>query len=166
MATTVAAYGKVKAKAPAGTRPAGTLGPDLRQWLDLASLGAVCDVTQLVGFNRAIAAQGLKVMSAWSNPGLKALMAAAKAELKPATAFHAGRAACARAMASSVSSIDADGTLATTSSVDRWRTGPRSPAASCWPSAVRSSGSDRRRSRWPPAARGRPERYSAPAHSR
>ncbi|HET9160737.1 MAG TPA: DHH family phosphoesterase, partial [Caulobacteraceae bacterium] len=37
--------------------------PDLRQWLDLAALGAVCDVTQLVGFNRALTAQGLKVMS-------------------------------------------------------------------------------------------------------
>jgi single-stranded-DNA-specific exonuclease len=63
--------------------------PDLFQWLDLAALGAICDVTQLVGFNRALAAQGLKVMSRWSNPGLKALadVAAAKG---PATAFHAG----------------------------------------------------------------------------
>jgi single-stranded-DNA-specific exonuclease len=64
--------------------------PDLRQWLDLAALGAFCDVTQLTGFNRALAAQGLKVMSAWSNPGLKALMAAAGAALGPASAFHAG----------------------------------------------------------------------------
>jgi single-stranded-DNA-specific exonuclease len=64
--------------------------PDLRQWLDLAALGAVCDVTQLVGFNRALACQGLKVMSAWRNPGLAALMRAAKAEAGPASAFHAG----------------------------------------------------------------------------
>ena len=28
--------------------------PDIRQWLDLAAMGAFCDVTQLVGFNRAI----------------------------------------------------------------------------------------------------------------
>ena len=48
--------------------------PDIRQWLDLAALGAVCDVTALVGFNRAITAQGLKVMSRWENPGLKALL--------------------------------------------------------------------------------------------
>ncbi|MGH6971989.1 MAG: DHH family phosphoesterase, partial [Caulobacteraceae bacterium] len=63
--------------------------PDIRQWLDLAALGAICDVTQLVGFNRALAAQGLKVMSAWENPGLKALaeIAAAKG---PASVFHAG----------------------------------------------------------------------------
>jgi single-stranded-DNA-specific exonuclease len=64
--------------------------PDLRQWLDLAAMGAFCDVTQLVGFNRALASQGLKVMSAWKNPGLRALMAAAKAELKAASPFHAG----------------------------------------------------------------------------
>src|SRR5579875_765297 len=46
----------------------GRKEPDLRQWLDLAALGAVCDVTQLIGFNRALAAQGLKVMSGWANP--------------------------------------------------------------------------------------------------
>jgi single-stranded-DNA-specific exonuclease len=63
--------------------------PDLRQWLDLAALGAVCDVTQLVGFNRALTSQGLKVMSAWRNPGLKALLDVAKSK-GPATTFHAG----------------------------------------------------------------------------
>lgn len=63
--------------------------PDLRQWLDLAALGAICDVTQLVGFNRALATQGLKVMSAWRNPGLKALLEVAKGS-GPASVFHAG----------------------------------------------------------------------------
>jgi single-stranded-DNA-specific exonuclease len=63
--------------------------PDLRQWLDLAALGAVCDVTQLVGFNRALTSQGLKVMSNWRNPGLKALLEVAKSK-GPATTFHAG----------------------------------------------------------------------------
>lgn len=63
--------------------------PDLRQWLDLAALGAICDVTQLVGFNRALTAQGLKVMSAWRNPGLKALLEVAKGS-GPASVFHAG----------------------------------------------------------------------------
>ena len=52
-------------------------------------MGAICDVTQLCGFNRALAAQGLKVMSAWSNPGLKALLDVAKSK-GPATVFHAG----------------------------------------------------------------------------
>ena len=64
--------------------------PDLRSWLDLAALGAVCDVTRLTGFNRALTAQGLKVMSAWANPGLKALLAVAGASPGPASAFHAG----------------------------------------------------------------------------
>ncbi|HEX8232621.1 MAG TPA: single-stranded-DNA-specific exonuclease RecJ [Caulobacteraceae bacterium] len=63
--------------------------PDLRQWLDLAALGAFCDVTQLVGFNRALAAQGLKVMSGWGNPGLKALMDVARAS-GDASSFCAG----------------------------------------------------------------------------
>jgi single-stranded-DNA-specific exonuclease len=63
--------------------------PDLRQWLDLAAMGAICDVTQLTGFNRALVAQGLKVMSAWGNPGLKALLDVAKST-GPATTFHAG----------------------------------------------------------------------------
>jgi single-stranded-DNA-specific exonuclease len=64
--------------------------PDLRQWLDLAALGAVCDVTQLVGFNRALTAQGLKVMSNWTNPGLKALLQVAGGKPGPASTFHAG----------------------------------------------------------------------------
>lgn len=63
--------------------------PDLRQMLDLAAMGAICDVTELRGFNRALAAQGLKVMSAWRNPGLKALLDVAKSQ-GPASVFHVG----------------------------------------------------------------------------
>lgn len=68
----------------------GRAEPDIRAWMDLAALGAVCDVTALTGFNRALTRLGLGVMSAWANPGLKALMAAAGAEPKPATTNHAG----------------------------------------------------------------------------
>ena len=64
--------------------------PDIRQWLYLGALGAVCDVTALTGFNRTLTRLGLGVMSAWDNPGLRALMAAAGAELKPATVNHLG----------------------------------------------------------------------------
>lgn len=67
----------------------GREAPDLKGWLDLAAMGAICDVTQLVGFNRALASQGLKVMAAWRNPGLAALMAVAGAK-GVASAFHAG----------------------------------------------------------------------------
>ena len=63
--------------------------PDLKQWLDLAAMGAICDVTELVGFNRALASLGLRTMSAWRNPGLKALLEVAKGQ-GPATVFHAG----------------------------------------------------------------------------
>ena len=64
--------------------------PDIRQWLDLAAMGAICDVTGLTGFNRALTSLGLKVMSEWRNPGLKALLAAAGAEEGPAKSNHAG----------------------------------------------------------------------------
>ncbi|MBX3480160.1 MAG: single-stranded-DNA-specific exonuclease RecJ [Caulobacter sp.] len=63
--------------------------PDVMQWLDLAAMGAFCDVTSLTGFNRALASQGLKVMSGWRNLGLKALLDVAKSQ-GPATSFHAG----------------------------------------------------------------------------
>ena len=63
--------------------------PDLRAWLDLAAMGAICDVTRLTGFNRALAAQGLKVMSGWKNPGLAALMQVAKGQ-GAASTFHVG----------------------------------------------------------------------------
>jgi single-stranded-DNA-specific exonuclease len=64
--------------------------PDIRQWLDLAAMGAICDVTGLTGFNRALTSLGLNVMSSWSNPGLRALLAAAGAEPGPAKVNHAG----------------------------------------------------------------------------
>lgn len=64
--------------------------PDIRQWLDLAAMGAICDVTGLTGFNRALTGLGLRVMSDWKNPGLKALLAAAKVEEGTAKSNHAG----------------------------------------------------------------------------
>ena len=64
--------------------------PDIRQWLDLAALGAICDVTGLTGFNRALTGLGLRVMSSWANPGLKALLAVAGSEPGPAKSNHAG----------------------------------------------------------------------------
>ncbi len=41
----------------------GKSEPDIRQWLDLAAMGAICDVTGLTGFNRALTSLGLKVMT-------------------------------------------------------------------------------------------------------
>jgi single-stranded-DNA-specific exonuclease len=64
--------------------------PDLRRWLDLAAMGAICDVTQLTGFNRALAALGLRVLSEWNNRGFSALMDAAGAQKGAAGVFEAG----------------------------------------------------------------------------
>ncbi|WP_312813105.1 single-stranded-DNA-specific exonuclease RecJ [Brevundimonas sp.] len=64
--------------------------PDIRQWLDLAAMGAICDVTRLTGFNRALASLGLKAMSGWNNPGLSALMRVAGAELGEAKSQTVG----------------------------------------------------------------------------
>lgn len=63
--------------------------PDPRQWLDLVALGEVCDVTQLVGFNRALTALGLRAMGSWANPGLKALFEVGKGSGDPSV-FTAG----------------------------------------------------------------------------
>ena len=58
-------------------RKRGSIGsnnlPDLIQMLDLAAIGTVCDVAPLTGFNRAIVAQGLKILRAGKNIGLTAL---------------------------------------------------------------------------------------------
>lgn len=47
--------------------------PDLLALLDLAALGTICDMVALTGVNRAIVAQGLKVMGGLRNSGLAAL---------------------------------------------------------------------------------------------
>ena len=44
--------------------------PALITWLDLVALGTVCDVAPLTGVNRALVAQGLKVMAHRENVGI------------------------------------------------------------------------------------------------
>lgn len=63
--------------------------PNLLQWLDLVALGTVCDVVPLTGLNRALVAQGLKVMARRANPGLKALADVAGLDERPG-AYHLG----------------------------------------------------------------------------
>jgi len=63
--------------------------PDLRQWLDLVALGTICDVVPLTGVNRALVAQGLKVLRRRGNPGLAALADAAGLGER-LDAYHAG----------------------------------------------------------------------------
>ena len=47
--------------------------PNLMKYLDLVSLGTVCDVVPLIGLNRAIVTQGLEIIKKKSNLGLKTL---------------------------------------------------------------------------------------------
>ncbi len=48
--------------------------PNLINYLDLVSLGTICDVVPLVGLNRAIVKQGLKILKLKKNLGLKTLL--------------------------------------------------------------------------------------------
>jgi len=59
--------------------------PNILNFLDLVSLGTVCDVVPLVGLNRAIVKQGLKVLKKRSNLGLKTLYDLCKIEAQPTT---------------------------------------------------------------------------------
>jgi single-stranded-DNA-specific exonuclease len=67
----------------------GRQAPDLMQWLDIVALGTVCDVVPLVGVNRALVCQGLKVTAKRGNPGIAALadISGVKERLE---AFHLG----------------------------------------------------------------------------
>jgi single-stranded-DNA-specific exonuclease len=63
--------------------------PDLINYLDLVSLGTVCDVVPLVGLNRALVKQGLKILKYKKNLGLKTLLDICKIETKPSI-YHLG----------------------------------------------------------------------------
>ncbi|MCC7167702.1 MAG: single-stranded-DNA-specific exonuclease RecJ [Rhodospirillales bacterium] len=56
----------------------GGAGPDLMGLLDLVAVGTVSDVVPLRGVNRALVAQGLRVLAQRRNPGLVALADVAK----------------------------------------------------------------------------------------
>ena len=59
--------------------------PNVLNFLDLVSLGTVCDVVPLVGLNRALVKQGLKIIKKRSNLGLKTLYDLCKIESQPTT---------------------------------------------------------------------------------
>jgi single-stranded-DNA-specific exonuclease len=63
--------------------------PDLLSLLDLVALGTICDVMPLKGLNRAFVTQGLKVMAARCNLGLKTLMDVSGIRDIP-SAYHLG----------------------------------------------------------------------------
>ena len=63
--------------------------PNLINYLDLVSLGTVCDVVPLTGLNRAIVKQGLKILKTKKNLGLKTLLDICKIETSPSI-YHLG----------------------------------------------------------------------------
>ncbi|PCH74417.1 MAG: single-stranded-DNA-specific exonuclease RecJ [Rhodobacteraceae bacterium] len=64
-------------------------GPDLMAMLDLVALATVADVAPLIGANRALVRQGLKVMAKRGRPGLVALADVAKMDTAPSS-YHLG----------------------------------------------------------------------------
>jgi len=67
----------------------GITEPKLMDLLDLVALGTICDVVPLVGVNRALVSQGLKVMAGRGNAGIRALGDIAGINEEPGT-YHAG----------------------------------------------------------------------------
>jgi single-stranded-DNA-specific exonuclease len=64
-------------------RAGGVQGPDLLGLLDLVALATVADVAPLIGVNRALVRQGLKVMARRQRPGLVALADVARMDQAP-----------------------------------------------------------------------------------
>ena len=63
--------------------------PKLIDYLDLVTLGTVCDVVPLIGLNRALVKQGLKILKAKKNLGLRTLIDICKIEVTPSI-YHLG----------------------------------------------------------------------------
>ncbi|SFN10261.1 single-stranded-DNA-specific exonuclease [Thioclava dalianensis] len=70
-------------------REAGQKGPDLMAMLDLVALATVADVAPLIGCNRALVRQGLKVMARRERAGLVALSDVARLDRAPSS-YHLG----------------------------------------------------------------------------
>ncbi len=70
-------------------RDAGTPGPNLMAMLDLVALGTVADVAPLIGVNRALVRQGLKVMARRDRTGVVALSDVSRMDAAPNT-YHLG----------------------------------------------------------------------------
>ena len=63
--------------------------PNLLEYLDLVALGTICDVVPLIGLNRAIVSQGLKILKLKKNLGLKTLIDICDIQSKP-NVYHIG----------------------------------------------------------------------------
>ncbi|MDX1780600.1 MAG: single-stranded-DNA-specific exonuclease RecJ [Thalassovita sp.] len=70
-------------------RGEGAQGPDLMAMLDLVALATVADVAPLLGVNRALVRQGLKIMARRARPGLVALSDVGRIDQAPSS-YHLG----------------------------------------------------------------------------
>ncbi len=70
-------------------REDGSQGPDLMAMLDLVALATVADVAPLIGVNRALVRQGLKVMARRDRPGIVALSDISRMDTAP-NSYHLG----------------------------------------------------------------------------
>ncbi len=77
--TAVATVRELRRRGAFAARPE----PDLKCLLDLVALATVCDVMPLTGLNRALVAQGLKVMARRDRAGIAALLDVAGAKDMP-----------------------------------------------------------------------------------
>lgn len=64
-------------------RTDGITGPDLMSMLDLVALATIADVAPLIGVNRALVRQGIKVMARRDRIGLRALADVARMDQAP-----------------------------------------------------------------------------------
>lgn len=65
-------------------------GKELFQYIELAAIGTICDVVDLVDENRIIASMGLRMLNSTQNVGLKALIKASGLEGRRIKAWNIG----------------------------------------------------------------------------
>ncbi len=70
--------------------PPGSQEPNLKDYLDLVSIGTVADMAPLVDENRIFVSLGLKVLADTTKPGLRALKEAAGIKPGPVAAYNIG----------------------------------------------------------------------------
>ncbi len=137
-------------------------GPDLMALLDLVALATVADVAPLIGVNRALVRQGLKVMARRDRPGLVALADVARMDTAPSP-YHLGFLLGPRVNAGGrIGEADLGARLLATADPRRGRGAGRT-ARPAQHRAARDRGRGARRPRWPrPRRAASTRRWSGP----
>lgn len=64
--------------------------PDLEEYLELAAIGTICDVVDLIDENRIIVKEGLKAIKKSKNPGILALIDKSSIKSENISSYHIG----------------------------------------------------------------------------